>query len=208
MKITTTATNFILLLKKRPLAFSQLPNTDFKSIYNSNVAWLLWIIVPLRKLCGCRGSQLWGRCSAAKQSGKACGHRWFPQPHQRGKKLRKLLRYLSALIKGAPRGSAGWSENSVTSQQPETWGDGTCRRGARRSFSLRAPSGEPERGEAAVAASSTQRRVLFLSRLMLHRWETFRPPSLFTAMTDGLICFSQEGDANTLTAVIKSACEA
>lgn len=34
------------------------------------------------------------------------------------------------------------------------------------------------------------------------------PPSLFAVMTDGLICFSQEDDANTLTAVIKSACEA
>lgn len=51
-------------------------------------------------------------------------------------------------------------------------------------------------------------RVLFLSRLFSHRGETLRRSALFAAMSDGLICFSQEGEANTLTAVIKSACEA
>lgn len=48
-------------------------------------------------------------------------------------------------------------------------------------------------------------RVSFLPRLGLIHGETARRPPLLAAMTDGLIRFSQEGDANTLTAVIKSA---
>lgn len=91
----------------------------------------------------------------------------LPQLHQRGEKQKKPFRCLPALIKGAPPGSAGWTKNSGMSQQPETGGDGACRRGARHSFLLRAPSGEPERGEAAASAS-TQRRVLFPSGFMLH----------------------------------------
>lgn len=55
------------------------------------------------------------------------------------------------------------------------------------------PSGEPERVQAPAAPWSTQRRVLFLSRSMVHRRQTFGPPSLFAAMTDGLICFSSGG---------------
>lgn len=51
-------------------------------------------------------------------------------------------------------------------------------------------------------------RVSLLSRLGLIHGETLGRSPLLAAMTDGLIRFSQEGDANTLTAVIKSAREA
>lgn len=60
-------------------------------------------------------------------------------------------------------------------------------------------------GEGLEQRPRARRTVSFLSGLGLIHGETLRHSPLLAAITDGLIRFSQEGDANTLTAVIKSA---